>query len=184
MNYILLYEAFNKEQSQYKNWEKGLIKAWGSRLYLGYYGTKLRHTNLVSSEVYQNHFLEYYTTRDPELIEDYDDWLSDPNPTERRIHLYDKTRMGKTLTQMANRTRLKKPLTVYRLENPKEPADWQSYSINDKEIESYQDISYNRTFNEYELPIGFPVIFADGIADEHEVILKMTEREKSKYKKK
>lgn len=158
----------------YENWEKGVIKAWGELMYLGFHSVPKRLDNLSSFSDFRNEFDDYF--RNSEDDEDLRDWMSGTPPTYAggKESLYDKERMEDVLSEIANKTKLKKPLVVYRFEE-KEMEGWNSYTTDPSK-------SYRGKRRSYLLPVGKPVIFTEGLADEDEVIVHLTANEKKKFK--
>ena len=152
----------------YTDWEKGLIKAWGGVLYLAYHTLPAKLTNLVDFTRFKNIMAEYFKNSDSD--EDMQDWLSDIPPTLDRgkWSLFDKARVDSVFTQIANKTLTPGELIIYRTSD-NHRAGWNSYTLRNDASYSYK----NRLTLAYKLPPGFPVIFADGIADKDEVIVNL-----------
>lgn len=167
----------NKLQNKYEDWEKGLIKAWGGVLYLGYHNLPNTLNNLVDYNRFKQTMLEYFKESDDN--EDMQDWMSDTPPTldKGKYSLFDKNRIDKAFTEIANKTIITEELTIYRTSDNYLP-EWNSYTLRNDNSYAYK----NSSTISYKLPIGFPVIFADGIADNDEVIVKLTEQNMSDFK--
>jgi len=158
-----LNESF--KNTPYLEFELGLIKAWGHVLYLGYHDLQITIKNMVPLEETKKVFTEYFREADDD--EDLQDWMSNTPPTINSIAVFDKSRINKIFEDIANKTKLKEPLIIYHY-SKKHLAGWNSYTT--KEEPSYGNDSIKRT---YELPIGFPVIFTFGYADNNEVIVNL-----------
>jgi hypothetical protein len=185
MKHIKLFERFTQEQSKYEDWEKGIIMAWGHVLYLAFHEVPDSIQKIVSIDQTKKSFLEYF--KEAEDDEDMQDWLSDAPPTMNKgLALYDKSRLSKMLSDIANKTKLTKPLKVYRVTSKDFGPGWASYTVNIDRTEEYSDWKqplgwHDNKVESYELPIGYPVIFADGIADKDEVILNISAEDKRRY---
>lgn len=174
MKHIKLYENFNQEQSKYEDWEKGIIMAWGHVLYISFHSVPNTIQKIVSVDQTKQVFREYFN--EAEADEDMQDWMSDAPPTMNKGYaVYDKDRLSDMMTGMANKTKIKTPLLVYRT-GEDFPSGWNSYTIN-KDNDMYGEFKKQG----YELPIGYPVIFADDIADKDEVILNLSDEDKKRF---
>jgi len=185
MKHIKLFEDFTQEQSKYEDWEKGIIMAWGHALFLAFHDVPDKIQKIVSVEQTKKSFLEYFNNAEND--EDMQDWLSDVPPTMNNgWALYDKDRLSKMLSDIANKTKLTEPLKVYRVTSEDFDSGWASYTTNLSNTDVYSDWKqpldgHDNKVESYELPIGYPVIFADGIADKDEVILNLSREDKKKY---
>jgi hypothetical protein len=163
------------EQSSYLPWEKGLIMAWGHVLYLGYHDIPKSILKIVDEKTTKNKFEEYYYNAEND--EDLQDWMTDEPPTMNKgFALFDKNRLSNMLSEIANKTKLKQPLTIYRYSDIDYDLGWNSYTT----VETDQ---YDGNKKTYTLPIGYPVIFASGIADNNEVIVNLAYSNKWSLKK-
>ena len=178
---ILLLESFQQEQSKYENWEKGIIMAWGHVLYLAFHDTPDKIMKITSEQQTKGVFLKYFN--EAEGDEDMQDWMADNPPTMNKGYaIYDKNRLSNMLSNIANKTKLTKPLKVYRSSYKDFEPGWNSYTISEEDDYSLgQPIDSDVKQETYELPIGYPVIFAGGIADKDEVILNLSSNDKMKY---
>ena len=158
-------------QNKYEDWEKGLIKAWGGVLYLGYHILPVNLNNLVDFDRFKNIMVEYFKNSDSD--EDMQDWMSDVPPTldKGKYSLFDKNRIDKVFTEIANKTLTADELIIYRTSD-NHMSGWNSYTLRNDNSYTYK----NSLTIAYKLPKGFPVIFADGIADNDEVIVKSVEK--------
>jgi hypothetical protein len=170
-----------QEQSKYDGWEKGIIMAWGHVLYLAFHDTPSRIEKIVSEKETRDMFLRYFN--ESKNDEDMQDWMGENPPTMNRGYaLYDKNRLSNMMSNMANKTKLTKPLRVYRTSSDDSQEGWNSYTTNEGgEYSLGTQVGSDSKQEQYELPIGYPVIFADGIADENEVILNLSQNDKMKY---
>jgi hypothetical protein len=180
MNLVkLLKEVISQsqQQSKYENWEKGVIKAWGQLLYLSYHNIPNTILKIVDEKTTKKVFEEYYEQADSD--EDLQDWMSDEPPTMNKgFAVFDKNRISQMMSSIANKTKLEEPLTVYRYDDTSYENGWNSYTTN---INDAVYAGKTRTMASYILPVGYPVIFADDIADKDEVIVNMSAQDKSKF---
>jgi len=110
------------------------------------------------------------------------DWMSDEPPTMNKGRaLFDKQRIETTFSNMATKTRLKEPLTIYRVSEEGHNTDWNSYTTDKDVALGHLDLGFDRSLQSYMLPAGYPVIFASGLADKYEVIVKI-DKEKFRLK--
>ena len=175
----LLKEIIDQSQyqSKYDTWELGLIKAWGHLLYLSYHNIPDTISKIVDEKITKKTFEEYYRNADSD--EDLQDWMSDEPPTMNKgVAVFDKNRLFQMMTSVANKTKLQDPVIIYRYDNTNYDQGWNSYTVNKNES-TYG--GKDRTMRSYTLPKGYPVIFADGIADDDEVIVNLSAAEKAKF---
>ena len=174
MKHIKLWEDLNSYRLPYEKWEMGIIKAWGHLLYLSFHSVpwKIESSRLVSIQDFKKEFREYLDNSEDE---DLQEWMSESPPSYDggRLFLYDGARMNSALFDIAEKTSLKKPLTVYRYETV-EGSGWNSFTTN-------PGLVYSGDRKGYSLPVGTPVILTDGLADEDEVIVHMTDDEKRRW---
>lgn len=165
------------QQSKYEDWEKGLIKAWGHTLYLSYHNIPNTIQNIVDENTTKKVFAEYF--RDADEDEDLQDWMSDEPPTMNKgVAVFDRNRLSKMFAIIANKTKTTEPLTVYRYEDRDYEPGWNSYTT-DSDISD--PVSSERIKKSYTLPVGYPVVFASGLADQNEVILNLSNEDKAKF---
>jgi hypothetical protein len=168
----LLESDHQTQQSKYEDFEKGLIKAWGDLLYLSYHELPNSISKIVDYDTTVEVFEDYYKNADED--EDFQDWMSDSPPTMNRgFAAFDKNRLSSMLTNIANKTKTKDILTIYRYEDTTHDDGWNSYTTN-------MDAFYRgpESKKSYNIPQGFPVIFADGLADDDEVIVNLSKKDK------
>ena len=184
---ICLFEDFDGSglqrsmQRRYEEWERGLIKAWGHVLYLGYHDVPEYIGDKVDERTFREVFLDYYLHGDED--EDMQDWMSDGPPTMNRGRaLFDKNRIDGAFSEMSSRTKLLEPLTVYRASESGMPADWNSYSTNKEIAMGHLGVGHDRQLESYVLPVGYGVVFASGLADKDEVIVKIAESDRVKFR--
>lgn len=175
----LLKEAIDQSiyQQRYENWERGLIKAWGHLLYIAYHDLPENAPNMVEEMWAKREFVFYekYSDTDEELR----DWMSNTPPTMNGGQpAFDKNRISKFLTGIADKTKLEEPLVIYRYENTSYDQGWNSYTTNINDAK-YGGEGISRS--SYTLPKGYPVIFASGIADQDEVIVNLSSADKAKF---
>jgi hypothetical protein len=173
--YKILKEIIDQaiQQNKYEDWEKGVVKAWGHVLYLGYHDVPTKISKIVDEETTKEIFKDYYKNSD----DDYDlqDWMSNNPPTmDNGFAVFDKDRLSRILSSIANKTKITEPLIIYRYEDTSYDTGWNSYTTN-------KDAGYPGEKKSYTIPIGYPVIFADGIADNNEVIINLGSKEKSDF---
>lgn len=188
MKHIKLYEAFVNEsllielrsaarqfQKKYSKEEIGLIRAWGTTLYLAYH--KLGSYKTVDYDLYLKTLKEYASfDEDSEEYEDVTDWLSEIPPTIDGVPVWDKNRLEKDYKKMASKTPLPYDLIVYRTSIKEEPG-LNSYTTVDG---IYGDIKNQRAYN---IPKGTPIIWGHGIADNDEVIWSPSQSDLKNYKR-
>jgi len=169
----------SQQQSKYEKWELGLIKAWGQLLYLSYHVIPNSILKIVDEKITKKAFEDYYDNADSD--EDLQDWMSDEPPTMNKgFALFDKNRLSAMMTNIANKTKTTTDLVVYRYEkDSKDYGDgWNSYTT------AKNDANYagkDIKLKSYTIPIGYPVIFASGIADENEMIINISSQNKLKF---
>lgn len=187
MKRIKLFEQFVNEsslnelrstasqfQKKYSIEEIGLIRAWGTTLYLTYH--QLGSYKTVDYNVYLETLKEYATLdENSEEYEDMSDWLSDNPPMIDGIPVWDKKRLEKDYQKMASKTILPYDLTVYRTAS-REELGLNSYTTVDG---IYGDIKNQRAYN---IPKGTPIIWGHGIADNDEVIWSPSQSDLKKYR--
>ena len=165
------------QQGKYEDWEKGLIKAWGDLLYLSYHDIPNTISNIVDEATTRKVFYDYY--KDGDTDEDLQDWMSDAPPTMNRgVAVFDKNRLSKMLSVIANKTKTEEPIKVYRFEDRDYEPGWNSYTT-DPDISD--PVGNNRSRKSYNIPVGYPVVFASGLADQDEVILNLSGEDKQKF---
>jgi len=173
----LINENLNIEnlQNLYLPWEMGLIKAWGGLLYLSFHDLDENIQKKVSEITTKKELENYFLHSDDD--EDLVDWFSDIPPTMNGGYaLYDKKWLKSALLNISEKTKLVEPLIVYRFSKT-EKDGWNSYTTDENIDYSY----FTRSKFSYRLPIGYPVIFADGIADNNEVIINMSLENQRKF---
>jgi len=167
--------AATQFQKKYSIEEIGLIRAWGTTLYLSYH--KLGSYKTVDYSLYLKTLKEYASLdEDSEEYEDITDWLSDIPPTIDGIPVWDKKRLEKDYQKMASKTPLPYDLIVYRTSNKEEPG-LNSYTTIDG---AYGDIKNQKTYN---VPKGTSIIWGHGIADNDEVIWSPSQSDLKNYKR-
>jgi hypothetical protein len=163
-------------QSNYDDWEKGLILAWGHLLYLGYHDLPYNINNIVSEDETKEYFNEYY--REGENDDDLRDWMSNNPPTVGNGQaIFDKHRLNRMMNDIAIKTRTLDPFMIYRYEDQDYTNGWNSYTTDPELDYSNQGKIPKKS---YLIPAGYPVIFADGIGDRDEVIINLSSVEKRK----
>jgi len=174
--------SFQQEQSKYDGWEKGIIMAWGHVLYLAFHDTPNTVEKIATVKETKDMFLKYFNEAKGD--EDMQDWMGENPPTMNKGYaLYDKNRLSNMMSNIANKTKLNKPLKVYRTSSDDSQSGWSSYTVSGGDEYSLgNQVGVDLKQEKYELPIGYPVIFAGGIADENEVILNLSPNDKMKYK--
>jgi hypothetical protein len=172
-----LFEEFIKNRNpEYSKWENGLILAWGQLLYLGYHNLP-EDSNKVQYSKFLSIMEEYWDLdKDSQEYEDISDWFSDSPPTIKGIPLYDKKRLRESFDRIAKKYPTKSEIIVYRTSRIPE-SGVNSYSLNKGQY-GYFKLAEERS---YLLPVGTNIIWADGIADDNEVIWNPTEEELIKY---
>lgn len=165
---------WKKLQQNYEDWEKGVIMAWGHTLYLSFYPVKDNISNKVDFNTLKKQFLNYYKNAE----DDYDltDWMSNGPPYLSGKALFDKNSLTEIFINIANKTKLKEELIVYRT------AVTEQDGINSYTVAKDQYDMVKGEQRTYKLPKGYPVIFASRIADKNEVILNMSKSDLKKYK--
>ena len=177
MKNIKVFENFIKESGvDYLPWEKGLILAWGNLLYLGYHSLP-ENSKKVSDSLFKSTMEDYWRLdKDSEEFEDMSDWFSDTPPRlNDGTPLFDKGRLRDSFEVIAQKYPAKTPLTLYRTSREAETGI-NSYTT---EKGQYSNLGYKE--REYLLPIGTKVIWADGIADDNEVIWNPSQEDLDKY---
>lgn len=176
MRHIKLFENFNDQDLPYEDWEMGVIKAWGHLLYIAFHHVpmELPEIKLVSMEKFKEEFRNYLLNSDDD--EDLQDWMAEEPPTYSRggEALYDRKRMDEVLSRIANKTRIKEPLIIYRYSRT-EREGWNSFTTS-------QSIAYEGERRAYKLPEGTPVIFTGDLADKHEVIVNLTKEQGAQWR--
>ena len=153
-------------ESVYEIWELGVIKAWGHLLYLSYHDTPNKISNIVTYNETIQIFKEYFYESDDD--EDLRDWMSDCPPMSNGIAIFDKNRLSEILSNIANKTKLKNEMIVYRY--GKINSGWNSYLTE-------ESIAYSGQKHRFKLPKEFPIIFTFGYADKNEVIVNLSDKD-------
>lgn len=150
-------------QKKYSIHEIGLIRAWGTTLYLAYYNLPKSGT-VVPYKEYVEILSEYAVLSElSDEYEDITDWISDSPPTINRVPVWNQSRLENDFNKIANKTPTDREITLYRTSKKEEPG-LNSYSL----ISGvYGDVVNQR---EYLLPTGTPIIWGHGVADDNEVI--------------
>lgn len=153
------------EQAALKSYtpeQRAALQLWGDTMYLDQHALPSGPGNLRGLA---NDFAEYSTARsagDSESASDLAEWFAEGASKGRVPHLtreaYD------SLLQGAERT-LTEPLTVYR-SGSTYPGGWSSTTL---QKGAYEHLGPETA---YTLPAGSPVIFASGLADKGEVIVR------------
>lgn len=178
MKNIKIFENFiNEAEEDYIPWEKGLILAWGTLLYLGYHSLP-ENSNKVSNSLFKSTMEEYWRLdKYSEEFEDMSDWFTELPPRFKDgTTLFDKGRLRDSFEAIAQKYPTETPLTLYRTSREAE-AGINSYTT---EKGQYSNLGYKE--REYLLPIGTKVIWADGIADDNEVIWGPSEKDLDEYR--
>lgn len=186
MKHLKIYEAFTDSdfsdlrqhaklmQERYTTEEIGLIRAWGTTLYLAYHDL-LSGGDLVPYPLYLETLAEYaLLDEESEEYEEMTDWICDEPPTIDRVPLWNKSRLQKDFAVIANKTPTDMEITLYRTSDKEEPG-LNSYTLRHG---WYGDIKNQR---EYMLPKGTPVIWGHGIADNDEIIWSPTLDDLKRY---
>ena len=174
-----LFESFDQTlhsemQQDYDDFEKGLIRAWGGLLYLGYHNLP-ESGSTVSRDRYRRELEEYYEMDydDPEF-EDFEDWFSEMPPTIGGKPLFNKSIIRDDFETIARKTPAPFDILVYRTSEREEPGI-NSYTVLPGE---YSGLGWSSGEERaYKVPKGTPMVFASGIADKGEVILMPTTEE-------
>jgi hypothetical protein len=156
-------------QSNYDDWEKGIILSWGGLLYIGYHKLPNKES-LVSRQMFQKEFEAAWHNRDDDdWMEDFSNWVTDMPPRyDDGKALFDKSSLTKIFQDIANKSILNKAIVLYRgYEGARSAGGWNSWSV----MPNQYDHTNWKTFRV--LP-GAPLIFGHNIADDYEVIVNMT----------
>lgn len=161
-------------QKKYSIHEIGLIRAWGTTLYLAYHKLS-KSGNMVPYEEYAEILSEYAVLSEfSDEYEDINDWISDIPPTINGVPFWNQSRLENDFNEIANKTPTDREITLYRTSNKEEPG-LNSYALM---TGVYGDVVNQR---EYLLPKGTPIIWGHGVADDNEVIWSPTLSELKKY---
>ena len=192
MRHLLTYALFESEtgevtdsffksmQQRYDAFEKGLIRAWGGLLYLGYHNLPEDGTT-VSRNRYKSELEEYFNMDydDPEF-EAFEDWFSEMPPTMGGRPLFNKSILREDFKVIASKTPAPFDIMVYRTSKEEEP-DLNSYTVRKGAYlapESWPE-GIERA---YLIPKGTPLVFASDIADNGEIIWAPTQEELDMYR--
>lgn len=171
---LALQKHAMRMQKKYSIYEIGLIRAWGNRLYLSFYGLS-KSGNMVPYEEYVKILSDYAVLDEySEEFEDINDWITNVPPTLNKVPLWNQDRLQDDFNKMANKTPTDREITVYRTSIKEEPG-LNSYSL---ESGVYGDVINQR---EYLLPKATPIIWGHDIADINEVIWSPTLDELKKF---
>lgn len=175
-----LFESFDQSlhsdmQREYEDFEKGLIRAWGGLLYLGYHNLP-EGIPTVSREVYKRELRTYgrMDYDDPEF-EEFEDWFSEMPPTIGGRPLFNKSIVRNDFEVIASKTPTPEDMIVYRT-SQKEQTGLNSYTQNPGTY------SYAGEERVYRIPKGTPIVFASGIADDGEIVWAPTQEQLDKYR--
>jgi len=187
MRNIITYDLFENEgseisqslfrqmQQRYNVFERGLIRAWGGVLYLGYHNLP-EEGPVVRREDYERELSHYATLdeEDPEF-EDMYDWFSDAPPRMGGRALFNKRILREDFRRMAEKTLTPFDMVIYRTSEIEEPG-LNSYTIK-KGAYSNPQLKERA----YLIPAGTPLVFASDIADDGEIIWDPTQEELAEY---
>ena len=176
---LKVYHGLKAKSSNYSNIEKMFIYGWGNLLYLSielYKGIADSDlTPIADLEDVADEYLTAIKNKDTNALEELDDWLGDGGPMNDGAHLFNYKRLNKYLSSAASKTKLTKPLTIFRSDQSDRSlneitAEWQSWSAGTSAERRYGNSDqHNLTVT---LPIGTPVIYAHYLADAEEIIFK------------
>lgn len=171
---LVLQKHAIRMQKKYLIHEIGLIRAWGSRIYLSYYNLSKSGTMVPYKEYVK--ILSEYAVLDEysEEFEDLDDWMTNVPPTINKVPLWNQDRLQDDFNKMANKTPTDREITLYRTSKKEEPG-LNSYTVSSSGYHEYG------TQRKYLLPMGTPVVWGHDIADMDEVIWSPTLAELKKY---
>lgn len=180
-NYNQLFESFDQTlhsrmQQAYEDFEKGLIRAWGGLLYLGYHDLP-EEGSTVSRNRYKSELEEYFQMDydDPEF-EAFEDWFSEMPPTIGGRPLFNKSIVRDDFETIASKTPAPEDMIVYRTSVTEQPG-LNSYTQKPGEYEIPQGKE-----RAYKIPKGTPVVFASDIADHGEIVWAPTQEQLDKYR--
>jgi len=176
-----LFESFDQSlhsrmQQSYEDFEKGLIRAWGGLLYLGYHNLP-EDGPTVSRNRYKSELEEYFNMDydDPEF-EAFEDWFSEMPPTIGGRPLFNKSIVRDDFEVIASKTPTPEDMIVYRTSVTEQPG-LNSYTQKPGEYEITQGKG-----RAYKIPKGTPLVFASDIADNGEIIWAPTQEELDMYR--
>lgn len=188
MKFIKLFEEFarsgyesnvmNNLVKKYEKWERGVIKAWGSTLYIDYHSMPKGWYKTQPLNQLKNDFLKFFKTDiDSTKGEDLSEWLADGGK-RNGVPLFNKMIMDKIFKDIAEKTPAPFDFTIYRT-SKKEESGVNSYTVNKGAYSNWQSGGVERA---YLIPKGTPVIFAGVDADNGEIIWNPTKAELKKYR--
>lgn len=163
---------------RYNTFERGLIRAWGGLLYLGYHNLP-EDGSTVSRNKYKSELEEYFrTSYDDPKFEEFEDWFSETPPTIGGIPLFNKLILRDDFKTIATKTPAPFDMMIYRTSEKEEP-DLNSYTVISGAYTSKDWLE--GVERAYLIPKGTPLVFASGIADNGEILWAPTQEELDIY---
>lgn len=152
-------------QSAYEPWEKGLIVSWGRLLSTSYHDIDSGF-QLVDEEMFEQEFEQSWLHRNnDEWTDEFNDWLGEAPPKYGNGEaMFDKQRLTQAFEEIARKSPAKSPIILYRgVYSEFEFGGWNSFST----VPGQYDKTIWKAFR---IEPGASLIFADGLADDDEVI--------------
>ena len=162
-----LFESVFQNKWGYTKLQFAMIKAWGGLLYLDYNQLPNGQGNLdaISSDI--DEYLNAVKQDDIDAVADFEEWFQEGAKKGGKVH---PTKQAFDKVMHTAERALDTELVVYKTgDGDRTTARWISTTTRKG---AYQDYG-NETM--YTLPKGTKVIFADGIADDDEVIIHTSE---------
>lgn len=171
---------FWEKQFGYSKIQWFFIKQWGRILYLGYRGLPSGPITPSGKLIeYVNEYIDILKGKKSEMDEmEFEEWVQEGMSVDKKILL-----TKETLDSIFHSCEvpLKEELTVYKTGKTKFPENNPRWiSVTTREDYDYSWTGDPKNRSTYVLPKGTKVIYADGIADDNEIIIHSEELKKGR----
>ena len=158
-----LFESLYANKWGYSKIQFAAIRLWGGVLYLDYDSLPLGQGNLDQFSVEVNDYLSALKSNDEDAIVEFEEWCQEGAKKGGKSLLT--KQVFDSILHSAERT-IDKEIVIFKSGKKNHTSDrWISTTLAKGR---YSDLGDEQ---QYTLPVGTKVIFADGIADEDEVII-------------
>ena len=165
-----------KMAKKYQDWERGVIKAWGSIFYLDYHSMPRGGKTQSMDQLKKDFALVFKTDVNSDKFEELDNWIQEYG-NRGGVPLFNKKVMDDIFMSIAKKTPAPFDFIIYRTTD-KEQDGVNSYTT---EKGAYANQA-NGSEKAYLIPKGTPVIFADSDADNNEIIWMPTKAQLKKFR--
>lgn len=164
-----------KMAKRYQDWERGVIKAWGSIFYMDYHSMPKSGKTQSMDQLKKDFTTIFKTDVNSDKFEELDDWIQEYG-NRGGVPLFNKKVMDSIFMSIAKKTPAPFDFIIYRT------ADKEQDGVN-----SYTTVGGNydgngSTQRSYMIPKGTPIIFADADADVNEIIWMPTKAQLKKFR--